>query len=222
MSISYNPGVVTAGLVFCVDAGNPRSYNGSGTSWNDVSGNALNGTLANSPAYTGGINGYFSFDGVDDYVAVPGNAAFNTPSVTYEVWANLQAVGDRHILYVNWEGNALEVNSDRSVVMYNWSSGGQLGATTNSSAFDWGVWTHFVGVYDNASSTLKTYINGVLLASRPSTPATIYNVTTHLISGNPYGGEVKGKISIVRHYNKVLELSEIQANYNAVKGRYGI
>ena len=223
MAISYNSSIVTTGLVFCVDAGNPRSYPGSGTTWFDTSGNSFNSTLINGPSYTGGINGYFTFDGVDDLSSVPINATFNTPSVTFEVWAYLQTISDRHILYVNWAGNALEVNSDRSVVMYNNSaSQGQQGATTAAGAINWGTWNHLVGVYDDSAQALYTYVNGTLLATRTSTPSTSYSVSTHAISGTAFGGEVNGRISVVRHYNIALSASQILQNFNAYRGRYGI
>jgi hypothetical protein len=223
MALQHSPSIVTNGLVFCVDAGNPRSYPGSGTTWFDISGNSFNSTLTNGPTYTSGVNGYFTFDGVDDFSSVPINAAFNTSSVTFEVWAYLQTISDRHILYVNWAGNALEVNSDRSVVMYNNStSQGQQGATTAAGAINWGTWNHLVGVYDDSAQALYTYVNGTLLATRTSTPSTSYSVSTHAISGAAFGGEVNGRISVVRHYNIVLSASQILQNFNAIRGRYGI
>ena len=64
MTVNANPYIVTSGLVLNLDAGNPRSYIGSGTSWVDVSNNNLNSvTLNNSPTYTSGTSGYFTFDG---------------------------------------------------------------------------------------------------------------------------------------------------------------
>ena len=223
MALAHSPSIVTSGLVFCVDAGNPRSYSGSGTTWADISGNAFNSTLTNGPTYTSGVNGYFTFDGVDDFSSVPINSAFNTPSVTFEVWAYLQTIGDRHILYVNWTGNALEVNSDRSVVMFNNSTGsGQQGALTAAGAISWNTWNHFVGVYDDGAQALYTYVNGALLATRTSTPSTAYSVGTHVISGAPFGGEVNGRISVVRHYSVALSASQILQNFNAIRGRYGI
>jgi hypothetical protein len=214
--------IVTSGLVFYVDAGYSPSYPTSGLTWYDVSGYGNNGTLTNGPTYSSANGGSIVFDGVDDYVSLPINSTFNTPSVTYEVWANLQTISDRHILYVNWQGNSLEVSSNRSVVMFNFSSGGQLGATTAANVFNWDSWTHFLGTYDASSQTLKTYVNGVLLATRTSTPSTIYAVGTHQISGVQYGGEVKGNISIVRQYNRELTQAEITQNYNAQKSRYGL
>jgi hypothetical protein len=219
----YNGPIVTSGLTMALDAANVVSYSGTGTTWKDLTANAFNGTLTNGPTYNSDSGGCIVFDGADDYVTIPINAAFNTPSVTYEVWANLQTINDRHILYVNWQGNSLEINSDRSVAFYNSSTTqGQQGSITSSNVFNWDTWVHFVGIYDDASQTLKSYVNGVLLATRPNTPSTNYGVGNHKISGTDYGGEVKGKISIVRHYNRALSDAEVAQNYNAQRGRFGI
>ena len=49
----YGSNIVTDGLVFCVDAANPRSYPGTGTTWYDVSagGNGIDGTLSDDLIY---------------------------------------------------------------------------------------------------------------------------------------------------------------------------
>ena len=47
MSLSHNPRIVTSGLVMLLDAANPKSYPGTGTTWSDLSGNGNNGTLTN-------------------------------------------------------------------------------------------------------------------------------------------------------------------------------
>ena len=220
-NIDY-PAIVTNGLVLNVDAGFTPSYPTTATTWYDVSSGGNNGTLTNGATFNSDDGGSIVFDGVDDEVVIPIDSIFNTPSVTFEVWANLQEIDDRHILYVNWTGNALEVNSDRSAVMFNYSSGGQLGAKTAANVFNWDTWAHFVGTYDDDSQTLKTYINGVLLATRTSTPSTVYSIYVHKISGTNFGGEVKGKISITRHYNRALTSSEITQNFNAQKSRFGL
>jgi hypothetical protein len=45
MGTSYNPRIVTDGLVFCVDAANKRSYPGAGTTWYDLSKNKFSPSL---------------------------------------------------------------------------------------------------------------------------------------------------------------------------------
>ena len=90
MSVSYNSSIVTNGLVLCLDAGNPRSYPGSGTAWYDVSGNNKTGTLVNGPSYNSSNGGSFVFDGVDDYVNVNNfNVSHGTSNFTYSCWAYL-------------------------------------------------------------------------------------------------------------------------------------
>ena len=39
MATEYNPRIVTDNLVFYVDAGNTKSYPGTGTTWTDLTGN---------------------------------------------------------------------------------------------------------------------------------------------------------------------------------------
>jgi hypothetical protein len=41
----YNPNIVTDGLILSLDASNPRSYPGSGTRINDLSGKDAHGTI---------------------------------------------------------------------------------------------------------------------------------------------------------------------------------
>ena len=221
MAFGNGPRVVTDGLVLALDASDKNSYPGSGTTWRDMA-SSNNGTLTNGPTFNSGNGGSIVFDNVDDYVDVPINSSFNTPSVTYEIWANLQPVASRHILYLNWTGNSLEVYSDRSVVMYNNSSEGQLGAGTSAGMFSWGNWVQFVGMYNDTTQTLQTYVNGVLQGTRGSTPSTIYSVGTHKISAPEYSGTINGKVAIVRHYNKALLSSEILQNYNAQKSRFNL
>jgi hypothetical protein len=68
MGLSHSPSIITQNLVLCLDAANPKSYPGSGTTWTDLSGNGNTGTLVNGVGYNSGNLGSLSFDGVNDYV----------------------------------------------------------------------------------------------------------------------------------------------------------
>lgn len=61
----------SSGLVLRLDAANLKSYSGTGAVWNDISGNALNGTLTNGPTFSPNNGGNFIFDGVNDFVEGP-------------------------------------------------------------------------------------------------------------------------------------------------------
>jgi len=90
----YNngPKIVTSGLVLALDAGNTKSYPGSGTVWTDLSGNGNTGTLTNGPTFNSSNGGSIVFDGVDDFVNIPYNTYWNTnvfgtaTNFTLECW----------------------------------------------------------------------------------------------------------------------------------------
>ena len=66
--IAYYGGIVTNGLILDLDAAKRDSYPGTGTTWNDISGNQNNGTLVNGPTYNSANGGSLVFDGSNDYV----------------------------------------------------------------------------------------------------------------------------------------------------------
>jgi len=72
MGTAYNTNIVTDGLVLCLDAANPRSYPGSGTTWYDLSGNGYHCELANTTFNTN-HGGSIDFDGTDSYGAFDTN-----------------------------------------------------------------------------------------------------------------------------------------------------
>jgi hypothetical protein len=81
----------TTNLLVHLDASNSSSYAGSGTTWNDISGNGRNFTLVNAPTYTlAGELGYFTFNGTSQYAfsaAALDLTSYN--SITIEVSFNM-------------------------------------------------------------------------------------------------------------------------------------
>lgn len=214
--------IITDGLVWSVDAGYTNSYPKTGTTWYDIAGSG-NGTLTNGPVYDSADGGSIDFDGSDDEVIFSTNAIYNTSSITVESWVNLVSDGSRHIVLANWSGYALEVNPGTDVVMYVYNSEGQVGAVTPSGIFSFGSWMYVSGTYDNSAQEIKTYINGVLRATRSNTPSINYSVNDRRISPTIYGGgPVNNKIALVRQYSRALSATEILQNYNAQKSRFGL
>ena len=68
MGFYRGPNIVTDGLVSAYDAASTRSYPGTGTAWDDLSGNNNDGTLYNGVVYTTANYGTMEFDGSDDYM----------------------------------------------------------------------------------------------------------------------------------------------------------
>ncbi len=83
MSLHHSPRIVTDGLVLYLDAANPKSYPGTGTSWYDLSGNGNNGTLVNGIGYDSNNRGSMVFDGVDDFISINYTNSIETMSIWF-------------------------------------------------------------------------------------------------------------------------------------------
>jgi hypothetical protein len=201
--------IVQQGLVLNLDAGNPFSYAGAGTTWYDVSGTGNNGILTNGPTYA---DGSILFDGVDDYVTT----SFTTTSgqaVSYCGW-----------LY-STESTATYRNFIDSITvrpMIWWNNSGQIefdaSYYTTTTVYR-NQWVYVSLSKPSGNSSASYYVNGVLVGTGPAytTPAltpTLFNRGT--------GQTWKGNGAIVQIYNVALSAAQVLQNYNATKGRYGL
>jgi len=92
-----------------------------------------------------------------------------------------------------------------------------------------GKWFHLVGTYDR--SNIRTYLNAVEGTARSLTAAISYtffvpawiNGTNNSTPANPPSqNSVRGKLGLLRVYNRALTAAEIKNNYDAQKFRFGI
>ena len=227
MGIAYNSNIVTNGLVFCVDAGSPRSYPGTGTSWRDASGSNNNSTLTNGPTYTNtGAISYFTFDGVNDYSLSPELQTFGN-NMTWEAWIyctqNLTTYNmfmGRYLPYFSFFGG-------NSLYFSNLISGSQqtIQTATNLSLNTWYCAT-FTTSYSAPNTTMKIFTNGAEAATGTfSGTQGNYSYGFMVGDGNNAGSSwypFPGRIGAVKVYNRTLTTSEITQNFNAYRGRYGI
>ena len=222
MGIAYNPKIVTNGLVLALDAGNPKSYPGSGTTWTDLSGRGNTGTLTNGPTYSSTNGGSLSFDGVDDYVNV--QCASNTiraynSTTQFVIKLPTYAGGQRNILSYR-SANSLYIGKASGGIFCYYNTLSPSPAYTVGSIADNAI-AHVAVTCDATNNLLSTYINGSLAGSESRTGwLTTYN-TTMTLGGSDIEYLV-GNFYQFSHYNRVLSASEIQQNFNALRGRYGI
>ena len=218
-------GVVQSGLVLNLDTGVSSSYPGSGTTWTDLSGQGNTGTLTNGPTYSSSNGGSLIFDGVDDYILTSTiNHNIGTGDFSYTVWfyaTSLRAVGATLCAFIG--------NGD-----YSPTFGFDLNNYSNQLGFYWMGWRGFgsvpslnqwnYGVMTRTSGIISGYLNGNICP-------TTYNVNFSMSnsqnvigrSGVNYAPDVfKGNIAQVSIYNRALTASEIQQNFNALRGRFGL
>jgi hypothetical protein len=213
--------IVQSGLVLNLDAGNPYSYAGAGTTWYDVSGNGYNGILTNGPTYSSVNGGIINLDGVDDYSI--STVASIPASSTVAIWIKSSAYsGNKIPISIDGDSYGSGPNIYFSESKINWNTGdGAANAFTNSSYPD-SNW-HYIVVTNDSSTNAKLYIDGTLIGTA-SYRSTLSTVTSNFWIGKFHAGgyEIAASIGQVQLYNRALSAAEILQNYNAMKGRYGL
>jgi hypothetical protein len=224
MGISYNPAIITSGLVLCLDAANRKSYPGTGTTWTDLSGNGNIGELVNSPTYNSSNLGYFQFV-TDDYARIPNNTALDTQTPTVEVWVKTNATSQNGFWFEKGTVNTqYSLFQGGGLILWRMNIGGitQLSATT-ATYMNTSSWYQVVGTY--TSGTRRLYINGIQVNSdtQSGTIATNSGGMSIGVYGGYSGGRgyyYNGNLAACRIYNRALSAAEIQQNYNALKSRF--
>ena len=216
--------VVTTGLKVYLDALNPASYSGSGTTWYDLSGNGNDVSMQNSGSITWspGPTGYFSTvaNGWFNRTSASNVPIGNSP-YTLSAWVQLGSSWNGNgFMSIGPFGNGNEANAFRAgstnqLLNYWW--GNDL--SVNISVSPTNGWFNAVAKYDG--TTRSIWVNGVLAGS--DTPVG-HNVTSSDIqisktAGNEY---LQGNIAQALIYNVALSGSEILANFNATKSRFGL
>ena len=228
MALAHSPKIITDGLVLALDAGNAKSYPGSGTTWSDLSGNGNNGTLTNGPTYSSSNGGSLSFDGVDDYINGVHNAQTNiTGNITIECWFRVTNTRSDWVrVFGKGDGGdnrtvGLWYNQLTSTFLYQRYSTPSNLNVSYSSTVSLNTWYHMVGTSSGTNHNL--YLNNVVRSTVTLNPTT-FNSTTDPYKvgyGNVHTYHI-GNVSNCRLYNRALTASEVQQNFNALRGRFSI
>ena len=218
MSVSYNPSIVTDGLLLYNDASNtlrPRVGNSTLT---------LNGGMADA------ASGYYTFDGTDDGIAIT-NTVYNTTYTgkTIMVAAYMDPAfggGYRGMIGTPAGTNTRNFNlytfGSPGSFQYHFSTGdGSVtlgsfnGSNLTTPANQW-----FVAAISQTSTTVTYYHNAVNVGS-VAHALSQYNSGTNEFLGRA-DNFWYGRIGFWMVYGKALTAAEISQNFNAVRGRYGI
>jgi hypothetical protein len=232
MAVGYNPRIVTDGLVLALDAGNTKSYPGSGTNVSDLSGNGNNGTLFGSTTYSSSPSRFeTNATSITDqnYITTPQVSFTDGSEYTFDFWVKLNGLSVATYNSLTGKNSTnpwisiypTTVNGTLWNVRYR-QSGGTYYSTSNISydiKNNWGNITLSV----NSGRNVNVYLNGEFQETiNPTT--TVFDVSV-IAGGYASGGNyyaLQGSIAYSKIYNKALTAEEIQQNFNAGRGRFGI
>ena len=223
MGTSYSPNIVKDGLIFLMDASNPRSYVSSSLDTFNLKNTSQTGSLNNGITIgTSPQDFIFGADGVDDYIDF-GNISqcnFGSGNMSVSAWIKTDTVtsGNVDIIGIGSNGGTRIRLQRRGATL-----GGYIDSTTanplnGSTTINTSNW--FNGCITKIGTTFTIYLNG----SADGTVSISGNFTnTEVIIGAYFGGGSNyfdGSICSARIYNKALTAQEVKQNYNALKRRF--
>ena len=213
--------ILNSELVLYLDAANQKSYFGSGTSWNDLSGNSSNASLINTPTFTASFSGNFVFNGTNQYATVSNVYNFATSNqFTAIVWAK-SAVS-------NWNDTGFLVSRRDQFIIHPSTGTRDVNYYVNTN-IGWQLVTYIVPNITVFAQYVMTYNAGVLDAyhngirvSGGTVGATLSSDTgvIEIAKDDGLSRYLNGSIAIVQLYNRALSASEIFKNYNAINPRF--
>jgi len=236
MAFTRGANVVTNGLVLCLDAANSKSYPGSGTTWNDLSGNGNTGTLTNGPTFDTDGGGSIVFDATNDLCTFP-VGTFNSgapqngtyyfrikyppyPATQNQLFNESGTGFDRGVVY--YRNSSTTANLYFFVNYYNTPTGTGTVTTSGPGNLPAGTWADVAFTF-NSSGDWSTYRNGVLANSGTATNFVSWKRdgtgVPRIKCSSPDGA---GSQQLFYYYNRALTAQEVEQNYNATKSRFNL
>ena len=215
-----------SGLVLHLDAGNIASYSGTGTTWNDLSGNGSD-VILNGTSYSSANGGSIVFNGTTSYADFTANIG-STNVVTVEMWVKTNSLTSPTGMYFGF--GLYDAWTSGGNIGYNTSAGDQYGIP--SSQVDYlgilGGWRHLVFVmYATSKTNNKIYVNGES-QTLSQLAGTFGSVNSNFNSGagrisswrNDLNWRLNMNVANFKVYKRELTQQEITNNFNANKSRF--
>jgi hypothetical protein len=214
---------------------------GAGTNATDVSGKNHNGTLTNSATWTTGKYGQaVNLNGSNNYVNIVDHADYTlnpAQNYTWSAWVKnnnfnewstiwSQTLNTTNFVYfyahttAQVDGGGGPVTN--GVSAYWFSGTNKVALHSNNNVLTAGQWSHITITYDASqaqASRFTIYVNGADVTNRSGVGSTgtitsIDPTNIRIGSNAAFGEYLNGAIDEVRFYNRLLSLSEIQADMN--------
>lgn len=211
----------TSNLAIYIDANNPSSYSGTGTSITDLSGNGRTQNLVSASQYTV-LSGVKCFDctTTNAISAATIGPVLPTSGFTYIAWARMisSTAQYRTLFRTSIADHPLLINTGTNTLGM-WDNNG---TNFNSTGYDVAslanVWTQWCVTGDSSGQTF--YINGQQVGTTSQSAAGNSHNTTGA-DASP-GTQMFGYIANMFLYSTKLSLREIGQNYQVLRSTFGV
>lgn len=231
MAVAYNTGIVIEDLTFNVDAGNTKSYPGSGSNWYDLGPNNINLSLIGTLNFTTlGNASCFGFNS-SMYWTSTTDAAQTTDyryGSTIELWLYNQTKSVRKTVF---QKNGNTYQSYEQEIAMTWEVSNDISGYRAYNAYDFSAsgalnnntWNHCVFVLGPYLGTGQWYVNGAASGSYTQRATQWPPQANEIVIGTGYAGTMDtGGVAVVRTYRSMFTASQVLQNYNATKTRFGL
>ena len=237
MGCSAGPKITIKSPLLVLDARNPKSYNGTGNIWFDISGNGYNGSFVNSPTWSSNGGGEFLFNGSNQRIQT--TLRYWGQNVTFSAWVKR----DEDTTYYNmFMGRFLPYFSFLGNAQNFWSyyTTGVSQTVLYTKSLSNNVWYNFTYVItsDGSTSIMKNYTNGELDSVSSYNGSSINGEGGAVFNGahatydpgyyfsvgdgaNFQWYPFKGAVTKVEVFNQAFTDIEVLNNFNAYKFIYG-
>ena len=224
-------GVIKNGLVMYLDAGDSRSYSGSGTTWTDLSSKGNNATLVNTPTFSSNNKGYFDFNGSNEaaQIADSEDFTFGTNDFTMDFWGYMDALpgsGNEYGMVGqdgigSDQGAGIRWKNDGGTMKVSFQIGG-VGTMNPTATLPAEQWIYCA--CGRRSGVFFVNINGTDISTFTNSNTINNSTNVFYVGRSAFSGRyLNGRIALVRVYNnRSLSKTEVKQNYDSQKGRFNL
>ena len=228
MALAHSPRIVRDSLVFYLDAANTKSYPGSGTTWTDLSSKNNNPTLTNGPTFDSDNMGSIVLDGTNDIVEFSSGGTVTSDTVVLSgsytssfMFFSSQTGTNNQQMWL-CDSN----NGSNGWSLYRHQNGNVCIRTTTGARYNWSCPYNteiknklcFLDFVSNGTN-IEFFLNN---ESKGSITPNDVTLNVNRLGCTRTNQQLNGRFFNVRFYDRALTRSEIDQNYHALRGRFGI
>ena len=180
----------------------------------DETGQGFDGRYENAPSFQSGAIAQTSdaavqFNGIDQHITIPDSGRLTPQRLTVEAWVNPSAFGNNGKVLMKGASYELSISSTTPGRIFFFVNGSN---TKVDAPLNVGEWSHVVGTFD--STTLRLYVNGMLVSTKPYSASVKYSSQPLVIgAGGGRRSYWNGALDEIAIYERVLSAQEVLRHY---------